>query len=83
MKKFQIEEVRKAITAVGDKILLVNYYPAQDNLSHFSFYNEDAVKDAKSKFSAGKWNVKCLHNWKTNIVEQYQECKNCGIGHAL
>lgn len=83
MSKFQIEKVRNAITAVGDKILLVNYYPTQDNISHFSFYNEEATKEAKSKFSVGKWKLKCLHDWKINITEQYQQCCNCGIGHAL
>lgn len=65
MSKYQIENVRSANTAVGDKILLVNYYPAQDNLSHFSFYNEQSVKDAKSKFSVGQWQIKSLKN-KTN-----------------
>jgi len=26
---------------------------------------------------------KCIHDWKTNIYKQYQECKKCGKGHAL
>lgn len=31
----------------------------------------------------GIWTPKCIHDWKTNITDQYQQCRKCGKGHAL
>jgi len=33
--------------------------------------------------AVGVWTSKCIHDWKTNISKQYEECKKCGKGHAL
>lgn len=83
MSNFKIEKVENRHLIQGDNFLMVNYYPYSDKITHIAFMSAEYVKKAISKYTVGKWNVKCMHDWKTNPKEQYQECKKCGEGHAL
>lgn len=73
----------KPITTSQDKAQLVQFYR---NLKMYLPNNFTSYWEAlsnKDKNTLGIWKSKCIHDWKTNIDQQYQECKNCGIGHAL
>lgn len=65
-----------------DNMIVVSYLPSQDKILNLGFIHE-VVARISTGFNVGMWKPKCVHQWKTNITEQYQECKNCGIGHAL
>jgi len=73
--------VEQALSS-GDNFIVQYYYPSQDKVLFLGFFSE-FYADQPLRFKIGKWKPKCVHQWKTNITEQYQECKNCGIGHAL
>lgn len=83
MRKFQIENVLNYI-GKNDKIAVASYFPLQDKCSLTGYLYEETVSwQIRTGFEVGIWRIKCLHDWKTNITEQYQQCYNCGIGHAL
>jgi len=41
------------------------------------------AKEQSEKYLEQLKKPKCVHDWKTNISQQYQECKKYGKGHAL
>jgi len=53
-----------------------------DNVIEFYAWNDnDDIEIITS--TVGFWKIKCVHDWKTNIQNQYSECRKCGKGHAL
>lgn len=70
-------------TSDSDKVFVVSDYYNDNTLSIWGFNHEQSAIDCRTKSDVGMWKQKCIHDWRTNITEQYQECTKCGIGHAL
>jgi len=68
---------------VGQASILVSNYEHSNRTVNQGFYNEFLLKEIGFYHSVGMWRIKCVHEWKTNAKQQYQECKKCGKGHAL
>lgn len=66
-----------------DKVALVQFYPNTGLILINNYTSENFARQQKDRFTVGIWKAKCVHNWKTNLKEQYQKCTKCGEGHAL
>lgn len=83
MSKFKIEEVQHDYFDDEHKLCIV-INTLFGKLKQLNFYYDSLViRSLKSSDGIGMWKIKCEHKFKTNIIEQYQECEKCGIGHAL
>lgn len=66
--------------------------PSSDLVLVFNLTDEKLIENYGVSFKitkngfetrVGLWQPKCIHDWKTDFVKQYQQCRKCGKGHAL